>query len=60
MGPFDNETFLHFFILCPTVAAIHHKVEVDLLELEPDPDRKRWFGLESNNNFFLRLFILTL
>jgi hypothetical protein len=60
MGPFDNETFVHLFIQCPSVASIHRKVEVDLFGLDPDPEPngERWLGLEGNN-VFLRLFILT-
>jgi hypothetical protein len=59
MGPFSDENMCHLFLLCPTVSAIHSKIENDLFELDPDPRSKRWFGV-GDENFFLRLFILTI
>jgi hypothetical protein len=57
LGPFDDETFPHLFINCPTVANIHRKIELDLLEVNPDQSGLRWVGL-GDENIFLRLFIL--
>jgi hypothetical protein len=60
MGPFDNETFSHFFVSCPSVLAVHRRVDEDLLALDPDPGQgqARWTGL-GNDNLFVRLFFLT-
>jgi hypothetical protein len=59
LGPFDDETFPHLFINCPTVSNIHRKIELDLLEINPDQSGLRWVGL-GDENIFLRLFILAI
>jgi hypothetical protein len=58
MGPFDDETFSHFFFECPTVKKIHETIESDLFEHGGYCPVKRWAGLDDN--LFLRIFCMTI
>jgi hypothetical protein len=56
MGPFDDETFNHLFLNCPTVLKIHNEVAETLLtgvEIRPC----HWFGSGCDNKF-LTLFLI--
>jgi hypothetical protein len=56
MGPFDDETFLHLFLTCPSVRRVHDDITKALFEgvLVNDTD---WLGI-GTQNLFLSLFLL--
>jgi hypothetical protein len=57
MGPFDDESFVHFFISCPSTAMVHREIESTLLNFQPDTGGKRWLGL-GDEPWFLKIFLL--
>jgi hypothetical protein len=58
MGPFDSETFLHFFANCPTVVRIHEDISSTLFE-HFTIEKNHWLGL-SGGNLFLTIVLLAI
>jgi hypothetical protein len=56
LGPFEDETFSHLFLGCPTTINIHSRIDNVLLDNPESSYNKRWLGFESN--FFLKIFTL--
>jgi hypothetical protein len=56
LGPFDDETFEHLFLKCPTVEKIHRVIKDDMLSGIQFPEQS-WFGF-NNDNTFVQLFLL--
>jgi hypothetical protein len=57
LGPFDDETFLHLFITCPSVKKVHDDISSSLLSCL-ELRKENWLGI-SGENPFLRLFVLS-
>jgi hypothetical protein len=58
MGPFDDETFVHLFLTCPSVRKLHSDIANIMLE-GLEITRQNWLGLELDN-FFLKIFLLAI
>jgi hypothetical protein len=56
LGPFEEETFSHFFLGCPTTNNIHNRIDNVLLDNPNSPYNKWWLGFDSN--LFLKIFLL--
>jgi hypothetical protein len=58
LGPFDDETFTHLFVSCPTVKKVHDDIQNSLLE-GITLTSNHWLGVDGDN-LFLRLFLLAI
>jgi hypothetical protein len=57
LGPFNDETFKHFFLECPTTQKIHNDIGSNLLE-NIALSKDLWLGLTVDNKF-LNVFTLS-
>jgi hypothetical protein len=58
LGPFEDETFCHFFLTCPTTVKIHSDIMSSFFP-GLNSDISVWLGIKGENKF-LRLFILAI
>jgi hypothetical protein len=58
MGPFADESFLHFFVDCPSTQRIHQDINRTLFP-NLTLDTGHWLGTKGNN-LFLNLFLLAI
>jgi hypothetical protein len=58
LGPFEDETFVHLFLQCPTVQKIHNDIATTILD-NMALEGQNWLGIGVDNNF-LKLFLLTI